>query len=305
MKILITDGIAPEGVKILSDAGYDIDQKKLSPDELVRCIGDYDCLIVRSATKVTKEVIAAGKNLKAVARAGIGVDNIDIKAAESSGIPVLSTPGASAISVAELAIGHMLAVSRYLNISTLELRQGKWPKQQFEDGVELYKKTLGIIGLGNIGKEIARRALGLGMQILAYDPAVSPLDFFVELTSKERLLRESDYITIHIPYDKEHGPAIGTQEFELMKKGVILINCARGGVVDEKALLAALKSGKVQGAALDVFMNEPPTEAQHELFNHPRVSVSPHIGGQTVEAQTRIGIEIAQKVIKTLSPGKK
>jgi len=304
MKILITDGIAPEGMKILNDAGYEIDQKKLTPDELVRVIGGYDCIIVRSATNVTKDVVAAGKNLKAIARAGIGVDNIDSKAAEQHGIPVLSTPGASAISVAELAIGHMLSVSRFLNISTLEMRQGKWPKQEYEIGVEVYKKTLGIIGFGNIGKEIARRALGMGMQVLAYDPAVASTDLAVELTSRERLLKDSDYITIHIPYDKKRGPAIGRQEFDQMKAGVILINCARGGVVDEKALLEALNSGKVQGAALDVFMNEPPTDAQRELFHHPRVGVSPHIGGQTIEAQSRIAIEIAHKVVTTLSPGK-
>lgn len=304
MKILITDGIAAEGTKILKDAGYEINQKKFTPEELLQCIHLYDCVIVRSATKLTGEIIAAGKNLKVIARAGLGIDNIDVKAAEDLGIPVLSTPGASAISVAELTIGHMLAVSRFLNISTMELRGGKWPKQEFEVGVELYKKTLGIIGLGNIGKEVARRALGLDMQVLAYDPLLTPMDFIIEITTKERLLKNSDFITLHVPFDKQHGPLIGKQEFSLMKKGVTLINCARGGVVDETALLEALNSGKVMGAALDVFMNEPPTEAQQALLHHPRVSASPHIGGQTLEAQSRIGVEIALKIIKILSPEK-
>ncbi len=304
MKILITDGISPEGAKILTDAGYEVVQKKLTPEELVAQIGVYDCIIVRSATKVTKEVIEAGKNLKVIARGGVGVDNIDVKTAEQRGIPVLNTPGASAVSVAELAIGHMLAISRFLHVSTMDMRQGKWPKKEYSNGIELYKKTLGILGLGNIGKEVARRALGMGMQVLAYDPPFTAMDFFVEITTKERLLKNSDFITLHLPYDKQHGPAIGKAEFDQMKKGVILINCARGGVVDEAALLDALNSGKVAGAALDVFINEPPTEAQHALINHPRVSVSPHIGGQTIEAQDRVGTEIALKVIKTLTPEK-
>jgi D-3-phosphoglycerate dehydrogenase len=305
MKILITDSLSSEGLKILEEAGYEIDRKKLTPDELLRCIGIYDCIIVRSATKLTGDIIAAGINLKVIARAGIGLDNIDLKAAKQHGIPVVSTPGTSAISVAELTIGHMLAVSRFLNIGTAELRQGKWPKQEYEIGVELYMKTLGIIGFGNIGKEVARRALGMGMRVLAYDPMPVQVDSSVDLTTMEQLLRNSDYITLHIPYDKKRGPTIGKQEFDRMKDGVILINCARGGVVDEKALLEALNSRKVMGAALDVYMNEPPGEAQKALLQHPRVSASPHIGGQTIEAQKRIGSEIAATVVKILSSEKK
>ena len=168
MKVLITDGISSEGAKILTEAGLDVCQKALTPQDLVNQIGDYDCIIVRSATKVTQDVIDAGKKLKVIARGGVGVDNIDVKHAESKKILVLNTPGASAISVAELTIAHMLAVSRYLHLSTMEMRQGKWPKKEYGKGIELYKKTLGIIGLGNIGKEVARRALGMGMQVLAY-----------------------------------------------------------------------------------------------------------------------------------------
>lgn len=297
MKILISDGISPEGTKLLTDAGHEVCDSKLTPEELIAKIGNYDCIIVRSATKVTKEVIEAGKNLKVIARGGVGVDNIDVKYADSKNIKVLNTPGASAISVAELAMAHMLALSRYLHVSTMEMRQGKWPKKEYSHGIELYGKYLGIIGLGNIGKEVARRALGMGMHVLAYDPPFTPMDFMVEITTKEKVLAKSDFITLHVPLDKG-GATIGKKEFDQMKKGVILVNCSRGGVVDEQALLEALKSGKVGGAALDVFVNEPPTDAQKELLNHPRVSVSPHIGGSTVEAQERVGVEIALKVNK-------
>ncbi len=300
MKVLITDGISPEGAKILTEAGLDVCQKALTPQDLVTQIVDYDCIIVRSATKVTKEVIDAGKNLKVVARGGVGVDNIDVKHAESKNILVLNTPGASAISVAELTIAHMLAVSRFLHLSTMEMRSGKWPKKEYGKGIELYKKTLGIIGLGNIGKEVARRALGMGMQVLAYDPPFAPMDFIVEITTREKLLAKSDFITLHVPFDRQQGPTIGPAEFALMKKGVVLVNCARGGVVDQQALLEALNSGKVAAAALDVFEHEPPTDAEKALINHPRVSVSPHIGGSTVEAQERVGAEIAVKVVKAL-----
>jgi len=302
MKILVTDGISPEGAKILTDGGHDVHQKTLTPGELLIAIPDYACIIVRSATKVTKEVIDAGKDLKVVARGGVGVDNIDVKHAQSKNIMVLNTPAASAISVAELAIGHMLAVSRFLHVSTTEMRGGKWPKKEYSKGTELYNKNLGIVGLGNIGKEVARRALGMGMHVLAYDPPFAPMDFFVEITTKERLLANADFITLHLPYRKEQAPIIGRTEIAQMKKGAIIINCARGGVVDEQALLEGLNSGKVAAAGLDVFVDEPPTETQKALINHPRVSVSPHIGGSTVEAQQRVGTEIAFKVLKALSP---
>lgn len=302
MKILVTDGISAEGAKILTDAGHQVDKLKLSPEELLTKIGDYHCIIVRSATKVTKDVIEAGKNLKVIARGGVGLDNIDVAAAESKGLKVVNTPAASAVSVAELALGHMLAISRFLHVSTMEMRQGKWPKKEYGEGIELYKKNLGIFGLGNIGKEVARRALGFGMHVLAYDPPFTPMDFFVEITTKEKLLANSDFITLHLPFEKKLGPIIGKKEIETMKKGVVIINCARGGVVDEAALLEGLNSGKIGGAALDVFTTEPPTDAQKALINHPRVSVSPHIGGSTVEAQSRVGTEIAMKVVKAFCP---
>jgi D-3-phosphoglycerate dehydrogenase len=302
MKILITDGISPEGAKILTDAGFDVHQKKVTPEELVASIAGYEAIIVRSATKVTREVIDAGTSLKVIARGGVGVDNIDVKHAQSKGIPVLNTPAASAISVAELALGHMLALSRFLHVSTGAMREGKWPKKEYSAGIELYKKSLGIVGLGNIGKEVARRALGFGMRVLAYDPPFTPMDFILEITTKEKLLANADFITLHLPFDKQAGPTIGRKEIAMMKKGVVIVNCARGGIVDEEALLEGLESGKIAGAGLDVFTNEPPTAAQATLINHPRVSVSPHIGGSTVEAQERVGAEIALRVIKALSP---
>lgn len=302
MKILITDGISPEGAKILLDAGHDVDQVKYTPEELLANIGKYDCIIVRSATKVTKDVIEAGKNLKVIARCGVGLDNIDVAVAKEKNLMVLNTPGASAISVAELAIAHMFALSRFLHISKMEMMGGKWPKKEYSKGIELHGKTLGVMGFGNIGKEVARRALGLGMSVLAYDPPFTLMDFVVRITTREKLLAESDFITLHIPLDKKSGPAIGRKEFEMMKKGVIIVNCARGGVIDEVALLEALESGKVGGVALDVFMNEPPTEAQQALIKHPKVSVSPHVGGSTIEGQERVGIEIAQRVVKAFNP---
>jgi D-3-phosphoglycerate dehydrogenase len=302
MKILITDGISPEGAKILTDPGHEVDQVKMSPEELLTGIGKYDCIIVRSATKVTQEVIENGKRLKVIARGGVGLDNIDVEAAKARNLVVLNTPGASAISVAELAIAHMFALSRFLHVSKMDMMAGKWPKKEYSKGIELHGKTLGVVGFGNIGKEVARRALGLGMNVLAYDPPFTLMDFVVRITTREKVLAESDFITLHVPFDKKGAPAIGRKEIDMMKKGVVIINCARGGVIDETALLEALESGKVGGAALDVFLTEPPTDAQKGLIQHPRVSVSPHIGGSTVEGQERVGVEIAQKVVKAFNP---
>lgn len=302
MRILITDGISPEGSRILTDAGHQVDQVKYTPEALVAKIAAFDCIIVRSATKVTREVIEAGTSLRVIARGGVGLDNIDVEAAKAKGIVVLNTPGASAMSVAELAIAHMFALSRFLHVSKMEMIAGKWPKKEYSKGVELHGKTLGVMGFGNIGKETARIALGLGMQVLAFDPPFTLMDFVVRITTRDRLLAESDYITLHIPADKNAGPAIGRREIELMKRGVIIVNCARGGVIDEAALLEALESGKVGAAALDVFSTEPPTDAQKALIAHPRVSVSPHIGGSTVEGQERVGVEIAQRVVKAFDP---
>lgn len=300
MKILISDGIEDIGKKILIDAGFEVTDKKLTPEELLKEIPNYNAIIVRSATKVTKEVIEAGKNLKAIARGGVGLDNIDVAYAKSKGIPVLNTPGASAISVAELAIAHMFALCRFLHVSTAEMRNLKWPKKEYSKGIELTGKILGLFGLGNIGSEVAKRAIGLGMKVIAYDPIVKESTLGVRFVSQDEVLKQSDFITLHIPYDKKLGATIAKKEFDEMKKGVILINCARGGVVSEKDLLEVLKSGKVAAAGIDVFENEPTTEVQKELLSHPNVSATPHIGASTVEAQERVGEEIATKVVKTL-----
>lgn len=299
MKVLISDGIEEIGAKILTEAGLEVVNKKVTPEELLETIKEYDAIIVRSATKVTREVIDAG-NLKAIARGGVGLDNIDVAYAKEKGIPVLNTPGASSISVAELAIAHMFSVARFINVSNIEMRNGKWPKKDYAHGFELTGKTLGLIGFGNIGKEVAKRAFGLGMKVVATDPFVTSTDMDVKIVSKDELLAMADVISLHIPFIKAEGPTIKKAEFDKMKDGVVLINCARGGVVVEKDLLEALNSGKVKAAGIDVFENEPFTEAQHELINHPKVSVTPHIGASTDEAQERVGQEIAEKVVAVL-----
>ncbi len=300
MKILVADGLSKQGVEILLNAGHEVVDQKLSSEELLEKIKDFEAIIVRSATKVTKEVIDNGTNLKCIARGGVGLDNIDVAHAKEKGIPVLNTPGASSISVAELAIAHMFAVARFLNLSNTAMRQGQWPKKEYAKGFELTGKTLGLFGLGNIGKETAKRALGLGMNVIAFDPYVTSTDLNVELTTKDEVLAKSDFISMHMPLIKAEGPAITAVEFAKMKNGVVIVNCARGGVIIEKDLLDALNSGKVKAAGIDVFENEPCTEAQTSLINHPNVSVTPHIGAQTVEAQDRVGIEIAEKVVEAL-----
>ncbi len=300
MKILVSDGIDASGEKILKEAGFDVTNRKFTPEELLQVIKDYDAIMVRSATKVTKDVIDAGVNLKCIARGGVGLDNIDTAYAKEKGIPVLNTPGASSVSVAELAIAHMAGLVRFLHRSNTEMREGKWPKKEYSKGRELTGKTLGIIGLGAIGRETAKRGIGLMMNVIAFDPFVTKTDLNVKLVTKDELLASADYISLHLPFIKSEGPTLAEADFAKMKKGMVLINCARGGVVKESALLEALKSGIVDYAGIDVFESEPPTEAQKELINHPNVSVTPHIGASTDEAQERVSIEIAEKVVNCL-----
>lgn len=302
MKILITDGIERSGADILLKAGFELTEKKVTPEELLDIIAEYDAIIVRSATKVTKPVIEQGGRLKVIARGGVGLDNIDVETAKMHQIKVLNTPKASSISVAELTIAHLMSLGRFLPMSNITMRNKQWPKKEFSAGIEVTGKTLGIIGLGNIGKEVAKRALGLFMNVVAHDPFVTETDLNIRLVSKEELLKVSDYITLHVPFEKAKGAVIAKADFEKMKDGVILINCARGGVVVEKDLLEALNSRKVMYAGLDVFEHEPPTPEEFDLINHPRVSVSPHIGASTREAQDRVGVEIAQKVVEALKP---
>jgi D-3-phosphoglycerate dehydrogenase len=301
MRILITDGIERTGADILLKAGFELTEKTLNPQELLEAISGYDAIIVRSATKVTKDVIDAGTHLRVIARGGVGLDNIDVGYAKTKDITVLNTPKASSISVAELTIAHLMSLGRFLPMSNITMRKKEWPKKEFSAGIEVTGKTLGIIGLGNIGREVARRALGLMMTVVAHDPYVTSTDLNVRLVGKDELLRVSDYITLHVPFEKARGPVIARADFEKMKDGVILINCARGGVVVEKDLLDALNTRKVLYAGMDVFEHEPPTPEEFDLINHPRVSVSPHIGASTREAQDRVGVEIAQKVVESLN----
>lgn len=298
MKVLVSDGIAPQGKEILVNAGLEVVEQKYTPEELEDNISQYDAIIVRSATKVRQNVIDSS-NLKVIARSGVGLDNIDVDYAKSKGIPVVNTPGASSISVAELSLAHMFSVARFLNLSNTTMRNMEWNKKQYSKGFELTGKTLGIIGLGAIGKELAKRAQGLGMKVIAFDKFATSNDLGVEMKELDTLLSESDIISLHVPKSPD-GAVISSNEFNKMKDGVVLINCARGGVVDEKSLLEALNSGKVAAAGIDVFDDEPITESQKELVNHSNVSVTPHIGASTNEAQLRVSIEIAEKVVAAL-----
>jgi D-3-phosphoglycerate dehydrogenase len=310
VKILANDGIHPDGRLLLEEANYIVDDDRIPQEELVDRIAEYDVLIVRSATKVTKAVIDAGKNLKIIARGGVGLDNIDLEYAQAKGIKVFNTPNASSKAVAELTIGHLYALARMLNRSNRELAAGadfKKLKKAYETGFQVRNKTLGIVGFGRIGQEVAKIALGIGMSVRAHDPFVQDAEVGIALNdfpdiklgvkiyteSLDKVLRESDFITFHIPGVGK--PLIGADELAKMKKGVFVINTARGGVIDEQALLAALESGQVAGAGLDVYENEPtPNE---KLLKHPCVSCSPHIGASTVEAQSYIGMELADKIL--------
>ena len=302
MKVLVCDPLDPKAVERIKGAGLEVVERVgMSPEELAAELKKgYEIIIVRSATKVRRPAIEAAQGLKLIVRAGVGLDNIDVDAAKERGIEVKNTPKASSISVAELAFAHMLALARSLPQATQSLREGKWEKKAFK-GVELYGKTLGVIGIGRIGREVAKRALCFGMRVIAYDKYIteSPLSE-VALVSLDELLRESDFVTLHIPPDPA-GPVIGKEEIEKMKDGAYIINCARGGVVDEEALLEALDSGKLAGAGLDVFGEEPPTNER--LLKHPKVTLTPHIGAQTKEAQARVGEEVADIVISFAKGG--
>jgi len=289
-RILDSDGIAASAVEKIRALGHTVDVLTDHPkDKIVDIIADYDCLIVRSATKVREPMIDAMKNMKLVIRGGVGIDNIDHKYAESKGIHVRNTPAASSDSVAELALAHMFSVYRFLPQANVTMRKGEWNKKKYE-GRELAGKTLGIIGIGRIGNSLAKKALALGMKVISFDPFVKTCDGDITLCDKDELLAKSDFVSLHIPFSGE--PCIGKAEIAKMKDGAVLINCARGGVVDEDALCDALDSGKLSGAGIDVYAKEPtPNE---RLYTHPMVSMTPHIGATTGEAQDRIGDEIVK-----------
>ncbi len=299
MKILISDKTSPKCAEILRQAGHEVDEKfGLSPEELKTIIGEYDGLIVRSATKVTANIIEQAKNLKVIGRAGSGVDNIDVKAAVEKGIVVMNTPGANTNAVVELTLAYMLALSRNLYKASHSLKQGKWEKKKLV-GTEVLGKTLGVIGYGKIGRQVAIKSRCLGMEVICYDPYVGReiIDQFgVRLVaSLDDLLPVADYISIHVPKTPETTIYITKEHFQKMKKGVIFINCARGGIVNEEDLLWALNEGIVAAAGIDVFEVEPPENM--DLVTHENVICTPHLGASTYEAQENVGVQIAEQFV--------
>jgi D-3-phosphoglycerate dehydrogenase / 2-oxoglutarate reductase len=303
-KVLIADELAPEAVKIFKDRGVEVEEKVgLKPKELIAIIGNYDGLAIRSATKVTAEVIAAAKTLKVVGRAGIGVDNVDIKAATARGICVMNTPFGNNITTAEHTVAMMMALARHIPLADRTTHQGKWEKSKFV-GVELYAKTLGIIGCGNIGSIVADRAQGMKMKVIAFDPYLSPeraIDLGVEKVEFDALLKRADFISLHTPLTDQTRGIINAEALAKCRHGVRLINCARGGLVIETDLKAALDSGQVAGAALDVFSTEPATE--NILFQHPNLVCTPHLGASSTEAQFNVAVQVAEQMSDFLLHG--
>ncbi|MGC8819580.1 MAG: hydroxyacid dehydrogenase [Fervidobacterium sp.] len=302
MRIHVNDPLDKQATeKLASLPNVQLTSQHFEKDELIKIMPEIEILIVRSATKVTADIIEAGTKLKIIGRAGTGLDNIDVKAAEAKGIKVINTPGANSISVAELTIGLMIACSRHIARGANDLKNGKWTKKELE-GHELYKRTVGIIGFGNIGREVAKRLLAFDMKVLAYDPFVKETDIDVKIVDLNTIFKESDYITIHVPLTPETKHLINKETIEKMKDGVIIINAARGGIIDEGALYEALVSGKVYAAGVDVFEVEPPTdELRQKLLSLPNVVATPHVGASTFEAQERVGMLLVERLIKEIS----
>jgi D-3-phosphoglycerate dehydrogenase len=289
--ILANDGIAASAKAILEEKGYVVDTNHYQGDDLVNRLKEVDCIVVRSATKIRETLIdkVCDSNLKLIIRAGVGVDNIDVMYAESKGLIVRNTPNSSSASVAELAIGSMFTLARHIHIANVTMRKGQWNKKQYK-GTEINGKTLGLIGFGRIAREVAKRALALGMKVNYFDMAgTSDLMPECQYVEFDQLLASSDYISLHIPYIKSVGAVLNKEAFSKMKDGVYIIHTARGGVVCEDSLIEALDSGKVAGAALDVFEEEP--TKNERIYTHDKISLTPHIGGSTSEAQDRIGLE--------------
>lgn len=299
-KILLTDGLSPISDQDLLAAVELDDRKGISAEELMEVIGNYDAVIVRGRTKITSDVLAAAEGMKVVGRMGVGVDNIDLEAAKERGVTVVNAPVATSVSVAELTLGLMLSLIREIPKADCGMKAGEWLKKELV-GTELYQKTLGVIGYGNIGSEVGNRALAFDMRVIAYDPGLSSDQVSAkgaEPVSFEELLQQSDIITMHIPHTKATHYILNAERFAMMKDGVHIICAARGGVIEEAALMDALDSGKVAGAALDVFETEPPGDAP--IPRHPKVIATPHIGAQTKEAQLRAGHDIVSEVVAAL-----
>jgi D-3-phosphoglycerate dehydrogenase len=305
MKVLVSDKLSDQGVKILKDAGLTVDvNTKLSPPELLQVIPHYEGLVVRSGTKVTKEVLAAATKLKVVGRAGSGLDNVDLEEATRRGIVVMNTPGGNTITTAEHSVSLMLSMVRMIPQATASTKAGKWEKGRFT-GIELYNKVLGVVGMGQIGGHVARLAQGLLMRVIAYDPYLSPetaQKAGVEKVTLEELFRRADIITVHVPLTPETTKLINADSFKLMKDGVRIVNCARGGIVDETALYDALASGKVAGAAMDVFEKEP-VDPNNPLLKLEAVVCTPHVGAATTEAQEQVAVAIAEQMADYLIKG--
>lgn len=300
-RIIITDGLEAAGQELLAAEARVDDRSGIAPEELASILNDYDGLIVRSRTKVTRALLNAAPNLKVVGRAGVGVDNIDLAAAKEQGVTVVNSPTATTTAVAELALALMLDLARRTPAADASMKQGAWEKKALK-GNELYGKTLGIIGVGNIGGAVAQRAAAFGMRIIGFDawlPAEKIRANGAEPVSLEDLYAQADYISLHVPMTDETRGMIGTAAFASMKDGVRLVCTARGGVIAEDALLAALDSGKAAGAGLDVFAQEPPGKTP--LVTHPGVVATPHIGAQTEEAQERAAVDIASEILNVLN----
>ncbi len=305
MKVLVSDNLGDVGIKMFQDEpGIDVDVKTgLAPDELKSIIGDYQALVIRSATKVTEELLEAAKSLKVVGRAGIGLDNVDIPAATKRGVIVMNTPTGNVITTAEHTIAMMMALTRNIPWGTATLKQGLWEKKKLQ-GREVFNKVLGVIGFGKIGSIVADRARGLKMQVIVHDSYVTPEQIEragFEPVSLDELYRRSDFITLHVPKLKDTIGLLNKAAFAQMKDGVMIINCARGGIVDESDLNDALRSGRVAGAALDVFETEPPGVCP--LFEIDRVICTPHLGASTLEAQTNVAVQVAEQIIAYLKNG--
>jgi D-3-phosphoglycerate dehydrogenase len=301
MKVLICDKTEKEYIEQMRAAGLTVDVRDdITPEELPSVLPAYEAMVVRSRTKVRQALIDVCPNLKVIVRGGAGLDTIDHEYAKSKGITVMNTPLANSASVAELAIGYMLMMARSLYQATASVKAEKWEKKSF-NGDEIGGKTLGLVGVGNIGREVAKRASVMGMTVVAYDPYVKEIDG-IKLVTLDELLAQADYISLHLPKTKESTGMIGAEQFARMKKGVRIVNCARGGIVDENALYEALTNGTVAGAALDVFAEEPPTD--WKLLKLDNVIGAPHIGAATKEAQGRVGAEVADKLIAFAKNGK-
>ena len=313
LRVLANDGINPAGQQALEEAGFEVVTEKVAQEDLAQALQDFDAILVRSATKVRKELIDQCPRLKVIGRGGVGLDNIDVDYAQDKGLAVYNTPAASSQSVAELVFAHIFSIARFMHESNRYMPERGHNefgplKKSFSKGVELRGKSIAVIGFGRIGRAVARIAIGMGMNVMAVDPYIDEatiwidlpgrngaqrrVDVIIKTVPKRRALRDADVVTLHVP--SQTKPLIGKQELEIMKESAILVNASRGGSVDEDALLDALEAGEISGAGLDVFANEPTPDAR--LLNHPRISVTPHIGASTGQAQANIGLELADKL---------